>query len=128
MSTQSNQDAKEIETIISTIKSTVNEKNVRIVSWTIEEVQNHLGRLKDYLAHLDNALDFLSVVCDVLDSTNHLLRIPKNHLESKLTLKSNIASLEKEFGKYLQKTDLFRQLQFVSLLDSYASHSETEDY
>ena len=84
-----------------------------------EQIQNHLLRLKDYLTHLDDSQDLLSVVCDFIESTSNLPVIAGNHLQSKLTLKLNIASLEKEFVNYQQRTDLFQQLRLVSRLDRF---------
>ena len=65
MATHSNNDAQEIQKIISDIKKTVNQ-TFRMDSSTIELINNHLGRLKDYLTSLDNAQDLMSAVNDFI--------------------------------------------------------------
>ena len=118
MATQGYHCEQEIKEMISSIKKTV-DVNLVVDSRTIEEIQNHLCLLKDFLTHLDNSLDLLSVVSDFIGSTNSLLGIPGNHLQSKLTLKSNIKKLDEEFLKFQQQADVFHQLRFVQRLDCF---------
>src|SRR5271156_1321222 len=118
MATPGNHCEQEIKEMISSIKKTVDE-NLLVDSRTIQEIQNHLCLLKDFLTHLDNSLDLLSAVNDFMDSTNSLLGIPGNHLQSKLALKSNIKKLDEEFLNFQQKADLFQQLRFVQRLDYF---------
>jgi hypothetical protein len=120
MATQGNHSEQEIKEIILAIKKTVNE-NLWMNSWTIEEIHNHLLRLEDYVKHLHDSQNFLSVVCDFVESTSNLPDIAGNCLQSKLILKSYIVRLEEEFRKFQQKADLFQQLCLVSRLDRFES-------
>ena len=112
MATHSNNDAQEIQKIISDIKKTVNQ-TFRMDSSTIELINNHLGRLMDFLTSLDNAQDLMSAVIDFISSTNNLLGIFNNHLQIKLILKSQILKLEEAFLSFQQHTDCYRQLLFM---------------
>src|SRR5271157_4192573 len=118
MTTPSNHCEQEIKEMISSLKKTIGE-NLYVDSWTIEEIQNQLCLLKDFLTHLDNSLDLLSVVNDFIDGTNSLHGIPGNHLQSKMTLKSNIKKLDEEFLNFQQKNDLRQQLCLISRLDHF---------
>ena len=118
MTTSGNHCEQEIKEMISSLKKTIGE-NLYVDSWTIEEIQNQLCLLKDFLTHLDNSLDLVSAVNDFIDSTSSLLGIPGNHLQSKLTLKSNIKKLDEEFLNFQQKSDLHQQLCLVSRLDRF---------
>src|SRR5271165_338677 len=120
MTAQRIEDVQEIKEIISAIKKTLNE-NVRTGPLAAEEIQNHLLRLKDYLTHLDDSQDLLSVVCDFIETTRNLPVIVGNCLQNKLTLKSNIKRLDEEFLNYQQKKDLLQQLRLVSRLDHFES-------
>ena len=112
MATPSNNDAQEIQEIISAIKKTVNE-TFRMDSSTVELIHNHLGRLKDYLESLDNVEDLMSAVNDFIGSTSNLLGIFINPQQIKLTLKTHILKLEEALHSFQQGTDCYRQLLFV---------------
>ena len=109
---------QEIKEMISLIKKAVQE-NLWVDSWTIQHIQDHLLRLKNYVDHLHDSQDFLSVVSDFIATTKSLPDIPGNHLQNKLTLKSHIARLEEEFRRFQQKADLFQQLGFVNRWDYF---------
>src|SRR5271165_2740972 len=95
---------QEIEEMISSIKKTFRDTS-RMDSSTVEVVQDNLVKLQEYLTHLGDTQDLSSVVNDFIGSTNSLLGLFDNHLEIKLTLKTNITLLEKEFFNYQQASD-----------------------
>lgn len=114
----------EIEEIISSIKKTFRDSS-RMYSSTVAGIKENLLKLQDYLTHLDNTQDLSSVVNDFIGSTNSLLELFNNHLEIKLTLKANIALLEKEFLNYQQASDFYKQLLFVPGLSFHHYHDES---
>jgi len=106
-------EAEEIQEIISAIKKTVNQ-NFRMVSFTIEIIQTHLGKLRDYLTNLANTQELSSIVSDFIEDTTNLPRLSNDHQQIELTLKSNIARLEEAFSDFSSKNSLYyRQLLFV---------------
>lgn len=117
-------DVQEIQKIISGIKKTFN-NSFRTNSSTIEIIHNQLDKLRDYLTNMTNMEELLSVVTDFIGSTSNLLELSDNRLQSKLTLKSNIAQLEEAFLTFSQNSDYYRQLHFVSGLP--LCHSDEED-
>jgi len=94
---------QEIQEIISAIKKAFKD-NFRMNSSTIEIIHNHLGKLQDYLINLENMQELSWVVTDFIESTSNLLELSDNHLQIKLTFKSNIACLERHFLTCYQKT------------------------
>lgn len=116
---------QEIKEIVSAIKKAFND-SFRMNSSTIEIIHNHLGKLQDYLTNLANTEDLSLVVTDFIEITSNLLGLSDNHLQIKLTLKSNIARLEEAFSDLASKnSDYYRQLLFVPGLA--LCHSDQEN-
>jgi hypothetical protein len=93
-------------------------------SLIVEQVNNHLLKLQEYLTPLDNTHKLSSVVNDFIGNTNSLLGLFNNDLQIKLSLKANIALLDQAFLNYWQTTDCYKQLLFVSSLP--LSHNDEE--
>jgi len=112
MTTRNSHDELEIQEIISSIKRTVRE-SLRMDSSSIAVIHNHLLKLQDHLAYMDNTQDLSCVVSDFIGSLTNLHGLFNNHLPIKFLLKSNVDILEKEFLNFRQTADCYTQLLFV---------------